>query len=70
MILEAKDLLPLLRLHGRTRFQDSRGALFFNWTCSGFTVRFRGTRLRAGFLALSDHLPFPPDAPADLPMIR
>ena len=69
MRLDAKSALPLLRLHGRTRFQESHGALFFNWTCSGFSVFFRGSCLRAGFLALPDRQPFPPDAPEDLPMI-
>ena len=69
MILDAKTALPYLRLHGRTRFPESRNALFFNWTCSGFSVRFRGTVLRACFLAMPDRLPFPQDAPEDLPMI-
>lgn len=69
MRIEAKAALPFLRLHGRTRFVESRNALFFNWTCSGFTVRFRGASLRAVFLALPDRQPFPPDAPEDLPWI-
>lgn len=69
MILDAKTALPSLRLHGRTRFPENRNALFFNWTCSGFTVRFRGTVLRGSFLAMPDRLPFPPDSPEDLPMI-
>ena len=69
MKLSAESALPMLRLHGRTRFQDRMGALFFNWTCSGLTVRFRGSRLCATFLAQADRLPFPPDAPEDLPMI-
>ncbi len=69
MILDARAALPLLRLHGRTRLQESHSALFFNWTCSGFTIRFRGSMLRGSFLALADRLPFPPDCPEDLPMI-
>ena len=69
MILDAKTALPYLHLHGRTRFPESRNALFFNWTCSGFSVRFRGSVLRAAFLAMPDRMPFPPDAPEDLPMI-
>ncbi len=69
MKLDAKTALPLLKLHGRTRWIESRGALFFNWTCAGFTVRFRGSFLRGTFLALADRLPFPPDAPEDLPVI-
>ena len=69
MKLDAKAALPLLRLHGRTRWIESRGALFFNWTCAGFTVRFRGSFLRGTFLAMADRLLFPPDAPEDLPVI-
>ena len=69
MILDAKKALPCLECHGRTRFQDGRNALFFDWTCSGFTVRFRGTFLRGVFLAMPDRLPFPPDSPEDLPVI-
>ena len=69
MKLDAKAALPLLRQHGRTRFSESRNALFFNWTCAGFTVRFCGSFLRGTFLAMADRLPFPPDAPEDLPMI-
>ena len=69
MILNAKEALPYLQLHGRTRFQEKMNALFFNWTCSGFTVRFRGTSLQAVFLAMPDRQPFPPDAPEDLPVI-
>ena len=29
--MKAKELLPLLRLHGRTLFDKDKGALFFNW---------------------------------------
>lgn len=41
------DCLPFLRRDGRTRLDEKAGALFFNWTASGFTVRFSGTTLRA-----------------------
>ena len=63
MIMNAKDALPLLCLHGRTVFDDERQALFFNWTCSGFTVRFRGTTLRARLVALGDEAPTFPGMP-------
>ncbi len=65
----AAKLLPLVKAHGRTRYIAGRDALFFNWTCSGFTVTFTGTVLRAKILALGDRTPFPPDSPADLPVI-
>ena len=68
--MKAKELLPLLRLHGRTVFDEEAQALFFNWTCTGFTVRFRGKVLRAHLTALGDLLPpFPgmPQLPPDYP---
>lgn len=68
--MKVKELLPLLRLHGRTVFDGEKGALFFNWTCSGFTLRFRGAKLRARLCALGDKMPpFPgfPELPPDYP---
>ena len=68
--MKAKELLPLLRLHGRTLFDEDKGTLFFNWTCGGFTARFRGKTLRARLTALSDQIPaFPgmPTPPPDFP---
>lgn len=66
---EAKDLLSMLKTHGRVFFDETAGGVFFNWTCSGFTVTFTGTKLRAKLLAMSDRQPFPPDAPADYPCV-
>lgn len=63
MIIKAKEVLPLLRLHGRTIFDEERQALFFNWTCAGFTVCFRGTVLRARLTALGDEAPTFPGMP-------
>ena len=63
-------MLPLLRLHGRTVYDEDRQALFFNWTCSGFTVRFRGRTLRARLCALGDvtqPLPHMDPLPTDYP---
>ena len=67
---KAKELLPLLTTHGRTLFDEDRKALFFNWTCSGFTVAFSGTRLSARMTALGDKIPpMPgfPEPPVDWP---
>ena len=61
--MKAKELLPLLRLHGRTVFDEDKQALFFNWTCAGFTVRFRGTALKAHLLASGDVIPPLPGFP-------
>jgi hypothetical protein len=70
MKMNAKELLPLLTTHGRTVFDEDRRALFFNWTCSGFTVAFSGTTLRARMTALGDKIPpMPgfPEPPVDWP---
>ncbi len=67
MILKAKEALPLLRLHGRTVFDEERQALFFNWTCAGFTAAFRGTTLRARLVALGDEAPTFPGMPPVYP---
>jgi hypothetical protein len=61
--MNAKELMPLLCLHGRTVFDEARQALFFNWTCAGFTVCFRGTYLRARLIALADAAPIFPGMP-------
>ena len=50
----AKEILDKLQLHGRTLFDDDRQALFFNWTCAGFTAVFSGSVLKARFVALGD----------------
>lgn len=46
-----KDCEALLKKHGRTWYDDGQTALFFNWTCSGFTVRFVGSTLKAEILS-------------------
>ncbi len=62
-----KEILGKLQLHGRTIFDEEKSALFFNWTCSGFTVIFSGSVLKARFTALGDKGPafsgFPEPAP-------
>lgn len=50
----AHQLSPFLHPHGRTWFDPSIGALWFNWTCSGFTITFTGKTLRAKILAIGD----------------
>lgn len=49
-----QQLPPLLAPHGRVWQDGDARALWFNWTCSGFTITFTGTTLRAKILALGD----------------
>ena len=46
--LKEKDQLSL---QGRTLYDAGEGTLYCNWTCSGFTIRFRGTCLIADMTA-------------------
>ena len=69
----AKELLSKLQLHGRTLFDEDKQALFFNWTCAGFTVCFTGGTLKGRFTAMGDKGPaFPgmPEPKPDYPVRR
>lgn len=57
------DLGSKLTFHGRTVADPATGAVFFNWTCGGFTVAFTGSALRARLAVLGDELPTMPGAP-------
>ena len=65
--MKITELLPMLRLHGRTITDAKKEALFLNWTCAGFSVAFNGSYLKARVLAMSDMGPsfpgFPPPDP-------
>ena len=65
--LRMPELADMLCIHGRTTVSDDGKALFFNWTCSGFTVRFRGKTLRARIATRGEIPPAPPTEP-QLPM--
>ena len=65
--MQAKEILDKLQLHGRTVFDEEKQALFFNWTCSGFTVVFDGSVLKARFTALGDKGPAFPGFPEPQP---
>ncbi len=58
-----KELLSKLALHGRTVWDEEKGALWCNWTCSGVTLRFTGTTLKAKFTVMSDTIPALPGFP-------
>ena len=53
MYLSAEQCKTRLRWTGRTLFDQAHGAVFFNWTCAGFTVRFYGTRLALELIAFA-----------------
>ena len=55
MKLSAKELGSFARLHGRTLLDPNSEILWFNWSCSGFTVRFRGKTLRARLSSIANH---------------
>ena len=57
MVLSAEQCKTYLRWSGRTLFDENRRAVFFNWTCAGFTVRFYGTRLKLELIATAEHYP-------------
>ena len=65
--MRTKEIIGKLRLHGRTIYDEERQALFFNWTCSGFTVVFSGSVLKARFIALGDKGPAFPGFPEPQP---
>ncbi|HWQ05614.1 MAG TPA: GDSL-type esterase/lipase family protein [Feifaniaceae bacterium] len=57
MILTAQQCSRQLRWTGRTLYDASEDALFFNWSCSGFTLRFYGTRVSLDALTFADRYP-------------
>lgn len=65
--MKIKELLPLVKVHGRTIYDEEKEALFCNWTCSGFTIRFTGRLLKVKALALSDQIPGMPNMPTPPP---
>lgn len=54
--MKIKELMPELKIHGRTIYDEDREMLFCNWTCSGFTVGVDGTFLKVKVTALSDQM--------------
>lgn len=57
MQFSAFDCNSLLCWFGRTIFDEARDAVFFNWTCSGFSLRFTGTRLTMDALGFAETYP-------------
>ena len=65
--MKIKELLPLVKIHGRTIYDEKKEALFCNWTCSGITLRFIGKQLKVKLLAQSDQIPGMPNMPTPPP---
>ncbi|MBP3521261.1 MAG: hypothetical protein J6J87_07950, partial [Oscillospiraceae bacterium] len=61
--MKISDLGSKLTFHGRTVTDPDTGAVFFNWTCGGFTAAFTGKTLRARLAVLEDQLPAMPGTP-------
>ena len=62
-----KDLLPLIKTHGRVFYDEEKQALFCNWSCSGFSVRIKGKSLKLKVKAWSDQIPGMPGMPTPPP---
>lgn len=54
-VIENSELSKAGRFFGRTIVDEARQATFFNWTGSGFEIRFEGGRLEADFIALDTY---------------
>ncbi len=56
------EWMPLVRPHGRL-LQGEKG-IWFNWSCSGFTIAFTGSKLRAYLVPIGEPSPVqPPQQP-------
>ena len=65
--MKIKELMPLLKVHGRTLYDEEKQALYCNWSCSGFTVKLTGKQLRIKVQASSDQIPGMPNMPTPPP---
>ena len=65
--MKIKELLPAVKIHGRTVYDEEREALFCNWTCSGLTLKMTGKILKVKVLAMSDQIPGMPNMPTPPP---
>lgn len=65
--MKIKELLPLIKVHGRTVYDEQSQALYCNWTCSGFTVKISGKTLKIKVKASYDQLQGMPNMPTPDP---
>ena len=70
--MKIKELLPSLKLNGRTIYDEQKEALFFNWTCAGFSFGLKGKEIKVKTLVyfnLVPAMPNMPQPPEDWPCI-
>ena len=65
--MNIKELLPIVKLHGRTVYDEEKKALFCNWSCSGLTLKLTGKSLKVKVVAVSDQIPGMPGVPTPPP---
>ncbi|MBR0137372.1 MAG: hypothetical protein IJM15_03075 [Erysipelotrichaceae bacterium] len=65
--MKIKELMPLVKLHGRTVYDEEKEALYCDWSCSGFTVKLTGKQLKIKVRAESDQIPGMPNMPTPPP---
>jgi lysophospholipase L1-like esterase len=63
------ELSNYIRFHGRTLADDRKHAVFFNWTCAGFTCTFTGKTLTATLVGIPSPNLMGPDQPDEYPYI-
>lgn len=61
--MKIKELLPSLKINGRTVYDEEKEALFFNWTCSGFSFGLKGKEIKVKTLVYSNLIPAMPNMP-------
>ncbi len=61
--MKIKELLPLIRINGRTVYDEEKDALFFNWTCAGFSFGLKGKQIKAKVTAYPNLVPAMPNMP-------
>ena len=70
--MKIKELLPVLKINGRTIYDEEKEALFCNWTCSGVSFGLKGKEIKVKVIVFSNQvpgLPNMPQPPADWPCI-
>lgn len=70
--MKIKELMPMLKLNGRTVYDEEKEALFINWSCAGFSFGLKGKEIKVKVKVFSNTVPGMPNMPtppADWPCI-